>query len=270
VTQPSNSPLVRISNVSVSYGSAGPLALEDVSFEVHPGERVALIGPSGAGKTTVLSLANALVMPTAGRVEIMGVDTKELGNRSNRDVRRMVGTIPQGNALVGPLRVAQNVASGRLGQWGFVQALRSLVRPRDIEEIVAVLTQVGISEKLWERADQLSGGQQQRVAIARALFQGARLLLADEPVSALDPARSASVLEVLERAVPNGVVAGDVAGVDSPAGGRALIASLHDAPLALRFCTRVIALRDGKVEFDKPVTKVAQGEVDFLYEIDRS
>lgn len=259
----SNAPLVRISNACVSYGSAGPLALDDVSFAVRAGERVALIGPSGAGKTTILSLANGLVMPTSGRVEIMGVDSAEMGKRVHRETRRLVGTIPQGNALVGPLRVAQNVASGRLGQWGLLQSLRSLARPADIEEIVAVLTQVGIPEKLWERADQLSGGQQQRVAIARALFQGARLLLADEPVSSLDPARSAAVLEVLEQTVPS------ANGPTNDTEGRALLASLHDAPLALRFCTRIIALRNGKVEFDKPVGDVDEAELEFLYEIDR-
>lgn len=249
-------PLLDITDVSVRYGATATPALSDVSLTVHAGERVALIGPSGAGKTTILSLANGLVLPTSGRVAIMGVDSVELGARAHRDARRLVGTIPQGNALVGPLRVAQNVASGRLGRWGPLEALRALVRPREIDEIVEVLTQVGIPEKLWDRADQLSGGQQQRVAIARALFQGARLLLADEPVSALDPARSAAVLEVLDAAVR-----------DAP--DRALVASLHDAPLALRFCTRIVALRDGRVEFDKPVGEVDQPELDVLYELER-
>jgi phosphonate transport system ATP-binding protein len=241
VTTGGGTPLLDLIDVSVRYGATTTPALCDVSLTVHAGERVALIGPSGAGKTTILSLANALVLPTSGRVEIMGVDSVELGARAHRDVRRLVGTIPQGNALVGPLRVAQNVASGRLGRWGPLESLRALVRPR---------------EKLWDRADQLSGGQQQRVAIARTLFQGARLLLADEPVSALDPARSADVLEVLDSAVR-----------DAP--DRALVASLHDAPLALRYCTRIVALRDGRVEFDKPVGEVDQSELDVLYELER-
>lgn len=251
-----DTPLLDIIDVSVRYGPNAALALSNVSLTVHSGERVALIGPSGAGKSTILSLANALVLPTSGRVEIMGVDSVELGARIHRDIRRLVGTIPQGNALVGPLRVAQNVASGRLGRWGPLEALRALVRPREIDEILEVLTQVGIPEKLWDRADQLSGGQQQRVAIARALFQGARLLLADEPVSALDPARSADVLDVLDSAVR-----------DAP--DRSLVASLHDAPLALRYCTRIVALRDGRVEFDKPVGEVDQLELDVLYELER-
>ncbi len=284
-----SSPLVSVSNVSVRYGPAGPPALDGVSFDVGRGERVALIGPSGAGKTTVLSLLNGLVLPTGGQVHIFGVDSTEIGSRAHRDTRRLVGTIPQGNALVGPLRVAQNVASGRLGQWGILTAIRSLIRPRDIDEIFDVLTQVGIPEKIWDRADQLSGGQQQRVAIARALFQGAELLLADEPVSALDPARSAAILDVLRQSVPaaSSERAAEPSTDNSPTStssttrttntksevaaepGRALITSLHDAPLALRFCTRVIGLREGRVEFDKSASDVDQVELDFLYQIDR-
>ncbi len=181
-------PLLDISGVTVRYGTVATAALTDVSLTVHPGERVALIGPSGAGKTTILSLANGLVLPTTGRVEIMGVDSVELGARAHRDARRLVGTIPQGNALVGPLRVAQNVASGRLGRWGPLEALRgSGSSPRDRRDPRSARPRWAFAEKLWERADQLSGGQQQRVAIARALFQGARLLLADEPVTRARP-----------------------------------------------------------------------------------
>ncbi|WP_420452869.1 phosphonate ABC transporter ATP-binding protein [Ilumatobacter sp.] len=248
-------PLLELSDVTVRYGRRGPLALDGVSFEVSASERVALIGPSGAGKTSILSLANALVLPTGGRVRVMGVDAARLGERAHRGTRRLVGTIPQDDALVGPLRVAQNVASGRLGRWGALQTLRNLARPRDVDEIVEVLADVGIADKLWARADQLSGGQQQRVAIARALFQGARLLLADEPVSSLDPGRSAAVLDVLTRAVET-----------DPR--RALVMSLHDAPLALRAATRVIALRDGAVVFDLPADRVEPAELDRLYAIE--
>lgn len=248
-------PLLRLHDVTVRYGESGAPALDDVSLEVAAGERVALIGPSGAGKTTILSLANATVLPSDGVVEVMGEDSGSLDSRSGRTTRSLVGTVPQGNALVGPLRVAQNVASGRLGRWNAFESLRALVRPRDVGGIVDVLEQVGIAEKLWERADRLSGGQQQRVAIARTLYQGARLLLADEPVSALDPARSAAVLGVLR----------DVVGADPR---RAMVASLHDAPLALEFCTRVVALRHGVVVFDRPVDSVGGDELDVIYQID--
>ncbi len=247
----SNHAVLSFDGVSINYSPSGPWALRDVSFSVSAGERVALVGPSGAGKTTILSAANGLVAPTEGRVRVHGTDTASLG----REGRRAIGSIPQGNALVGSLRVAQNVASGRLGYLGPVETLRELVRPRDTEDIVAILEQVGIPEKLWDRADQLSGGQQQRVAIARTLYQKPDLILADEPVSALDPARSDAVMEILTEAVAT-----------TP--GRALVTSMHDAPLALKHCDRIIALRRGEVLFDAPSESVTEPQLAMLYELE--
>ena len=242
-------------DVSVQYSSSGPFALRNVTFDVSAGERVALVGPSGAGKTTILSAANGLVTPVGGSVVVNGVDTADLGKRQYRSTRSTIGSVPQGNALVGPLRVAHNVASGRLGQWGPLEVIRTLIRPRDTDAILAVLDEVGIGDKLWERADRLSGGQQQRVAIARTLYQNSNLILADEPVSALDPARSEAVLEIFTE-----VVTGE--------SGRALVTSMHDAPLALKHCTRIIGLRAGEVLFDQPADQVDDVQLDSLYELE--
>lgn len=250
-----SSDVLAFNDVSVQYSTSGPFALRNVSFEVAAGERVALVGPSGSGKTSILSAANGLVVPTTGQVLVNGVDTSVLSQRKHRATRSTIGSVPQGNALVGPLRVAHNVASGRLGQWGPLEVLRTLIRPRDTAEILDVLTQVGIGDKLWERADNLSGGQQQRVAIARTLFQGANLLLADEPVSALDPTRSEAVLEMLTDVV-------------SKEPDRALVTSMHDAPLALKHCTRIIGLRLGHILFDLPSEQVADRQLVELYELD--
>lgn len=218
-----------------------------------PGERVALVGPSGAGKSTALGLGAGLVLPTSGAVHVLGVDSVELGRRVHRSHRSRIGIVSQDFSLIGPLRVAQNVASGRLGRWSWLQAMKALVRPGPIEEIVDSLERVGISEKLWERADQLSGGQQQRTAIARVLFQGPDLILADEPVSALDPARSDAVMTEL---------------VAAAAGDKALVVSMHDAPLALRHCDRIVALRDGRIHFDLPSADVTDTMLDTLYAFD--
>lgn len=216
---------------------------------------MALIGPSGAGKSTVLRLAAGLTLPSDGRVEVLGVDSTTLGRRNNRQTRSRIGIISQDFALVGPLRVAANVAAGRLGRWNWLRAVKTLVRPGPLDEISEVLTRVGIPEKIWDRADQLSGGQQQRTAIARALFQNPDLLLADEPVSALDPARSDAVMAVLA----------EVASSD----GKALVASMHDAPLAIRHCDRIIALRNGKLRFDLPSDQVTQELLDELYVLEQ-
>lgn len=245
--------MLRFDDVTVRYSPGPPPALSAFDLAVGEGEVVALVGPSGAGKSTVLRLAAGLVLPTAGRVETLGVDTGELGRRVHRTTRARVGSIHQAFALVGPLRVANNVAAGRLGRWGPHTAVRSLVRPVEIDEITECLDRVGIADKLWERTDRLSGGQQQRAAIARTLFQGPDLILADEPCSALDPARADAVFEVL---------------ASSARSGRAMVASLHDAPLALRHCDRIIGLRQGLVEFDRPAREVDDELLRALYSID--
>lgn len=246
--------------VTVRYGDNGQTALSGLDLSVEPGEIVALVGPSGAGKSTILGLAAGLVLPSEGSVEVMGIDTEVLGLRRHRSVRAEIGTIHQSFALVGPLRVAHNVAAGRLGRWGWPTALRSLIRPVAVDEIAENLERVGIGDKLWERTDRLSGGQQQRVAIARTLFQRPQLFLADEPCSALDPARADAVMEVLTQAVN-----GDTSGGDR----RALITSLHDAPLATRHCHRVVGLRDGIIEFDLPASEVSDALLSELYAIER-
>ncbi len=249
--------MLTFADVTVQYNNAASPALRGFSLSIGEGERVALIGPSGAGKSTVLSLASGLTLPGSGSVTVLGVDSTELGNRSNRDTRRKIGLVQQDFALVGPLRVAHNVSAGRLGSWSLATALRSLVRPRNLEEITDALQRMGIADKLWERTDQLSGGQQQRTAIARALFQDPDLLIADEPVSALDPARSGAVLEVMTEAARTGP-------------NRAVLASLHDAPLACSHFTRIVALRHGQIAFDLEPIDVTQPMLDDLYRLEDS
>ena len=247
--------MLTFDEVSVRYATAVAPAVNDLTLTIEAGERVALIGPSGAGKSTVLALAAGLALPTSGTVSVFGVDTARLGRRAHRPTRRRIGMVRQDFALVGPLRVAQNVAAGRLGSWGTVTALRSLIRPCDLDEIVAALQRVGIADKLWERTDRLSGGQQQRTAIARALFQDPHLLLADEPVSALDPARSGAVLDVLM--APTRLN-----------GDRAVLASMHDAPLAREHCDRIVGLREGRVLFDLEPSQVTDSLLEELYLLD--
>ena len=245
-------PVVALEHVTVTFG--GVTALDDVTLRVHPGERVALVGPSGAGKSTLLGLCRATVAPTGGQVTIQGVPLDGLQGRQLRRVRAAIGTVHQHLHLIGPLRVVHNVNAGLLGTWTRRGALWSLLRPQRIEEVVDALARVGMADKIYERADRLSGGEQQRVALARVLAQAPALVLADEPIASLDPARGRDVMDLLR----------DVGGGD----GRALLVSLHAFELARSHCDRVVGLRGGRIVFDAPAGEVTDAMAASLYRID--
>ena len=228
--------MFNIQSVSVRYG--GMEALKDLTLSIREGEQVCLIGPSGAGKTTLLGLLNGRVQPAAGQVMVGGQDLSAISSRQLREVRKQLAWVPQNLGLVPNLRVNQNVACGRVGQKGTLGLLRSFLfmSKSEREEIHALLQRLGIEEKLFERVDHLSGGQQQRVAMARSLFQHPKAILADEPVSAVDPARAESLIALLTQVAREE--------------GLTLVASLHDVTLAKRYFDRVIGLRGGEVVLD--------------------
>ncbi|MDQ6728065.1 MAG: ATP-binding cassette domain-containing protein [Actinomycetota bacterium] len=232
----------------------GHPALDGFDLEVAAGERVALVGPSGAGKTTALRLCTGGVMPTSGLVSVLGQDLQEATSAELRRLRQRVGTVYQQLHLVGPLRVVHNVNGGRLGSWSRTRALASMIRPVDLGVARAALGRVGIADKLFERTDRLSGGEQQRVALARVLVQEPELILADEPVSSLDPARAEEVMDLLGEVVADG--------------SRTLLVSLHDFTLARRRCDRVVGVRQGRVAFDLPAADVTDDLGTALYRID--
>jgi phosphonate transport system ATP-binding protein len=235
---------LRLASVEVRYG--GTAALAGFDLTVRSGERVALVGPSGAGKTTLLSLAAGLVTAGRGHVEVLGEAVPASGRRP-RSLRRRVGVVPQAHHLVGPLRVLHNVEAGRLGQLSTARALWALLRPNPSSDTVAVLEEVGLADRIWERTDALSGGQQQRVAVARALLHRPELVLADEPVASLDPTTGRSVMELLR------------------AGSHALLVSLHDPEMAREHCDRVIGVRDGRMRFDRPAAEVGPDDLASVY-----
>jgi phosphonate transport system ATP-binding protein len=227
-------------------------SLEEVTFSVARGERVALIGPSGAGKTTLFRLLNATLRPSSGSVRIEGQDVARLSPRRLRALRRRIGTVFQQPPLVPSLTALQNALCGRLGHQGVAGALRTLIAPAAVEvaRARAALEAVGLSSKATARADELSGGQQQRVAIARVLVQEPDVVLADEPFASLDPGLTESLAELLFGAA---------------AGGRTLVCTLHDVALALRYFPRVIGLSAGRVAFDVPAAEVGREMLDALY-----
>jgi phosphonate transport system ATP-binding protein len=238
-----------LSGVCVRYGHVD--ALTDINLTVNRGERITVIGPSGAGKSTIIKLLNGTLMPTVGRVRVLGEDLAAIPARDLRAVQRRIGTIHQQYDLVEQLRVVNNVNAGCLGTWPFWKAALSLIRPVDVGRVQHALDRVGIADKLYARTADLSGGEQQRVAIARVLVQQPVAVLADEPVASIDPARGREIVNLLH----------DI----SAETGTTLLASLHDVEIALDRFERVVGLRQGRVVFDTTPQLLTERDIAALY-----
>ena len=229
----------------------GQRALQDVSMAARAGERLAVIGPSGAGKSTLLRVLGAALRPVEGQVTTLEADPWQLQAPALRQLRARIGTVHQSPPIAPRLRVVTAVLSGRLGEWSTARALTSLFRPSDIAGAHEALARLSLEDRLFERCDRLSGGQLQRVGIARTLYQRPALLLADEPVSALDPTLADMTVRTL------------VAQSDDT--GATLVASLHAVDLALRWFPRIVGLRAGRVMFDCSVAQVTEAMLTTLY-----
>lgn len=244
-----------VQEAGLRYGAVRALA--DLRVTVRHGERVAVIGPSGAGKSTLIGLLGGALVPSEGRVHVLGHDLAAASPREARRVQRSVGTIHQQFHLVDQLRVVHNVNAGRLGSWPVWKAALSLALPlalpSDTDGVRQVLDRVGIGDKLYERTENLSGGEQQRVAIARVLVQQPVAILADEPLASLDPSRGSEVMNLLQET--------------SAERGAALLASLHDVDVALDRFERVLGLREGRLVFDAAPRELSRETVRDLYAV---
>jgi phosphonate transport system ATP-binding protein len=229
----------------------GHRALRTVSLALNQGERTAVIGPSGAGKTTLVRVLGTSLRPTEGRVAIAGVDPWRLSASELRRLRSRIGVVHQSPPIPPRLRVVTAVLAGRLGTWPTWKALASLVVPGDIAGARSALAPLDLADRVFDRCDRLSGGQLQRVGIARVLYQRPDLILADEPVSALDPALADEAVGALVAA--------------SEANRATLVASLHAVDLALKWFPRLVGMKNGEVVFDRPTAAVTSAMLHELY-----
>jgi phosphonate transport system ATP-binding protein len=245
----------RFANVRLSYAK-GRAVLSRLVLQAAPGERVAIIGPSGAGKTSLLRLLSAARRPDDGSVEVLEQSPWRLSARDLRALRSRIGVVHQHPPIPPRQRAVTAVLAGRLGTWPWWKAVASLLYPADIAGAEAELARLDLGDRLFERCDRLSGGQLQRVAVARVLYQKPDLILADEPVSAMDPQLADITLRELVK--------------DATTRSATFVASLHAVDLALRWFPRIIGLKDGEVAFDLPAVRVTEALLRDLYAAETS
>ena len=229
----------------------GKPVLKNISFEVRGRSTVAIIGPSGTGKSTLLRCINRLIDPTSGIITVAGHEITRLSGRALRLARHHVGMVFQESNLVERLSVIENVLCGRLG---FVPVWRAWLRKfeqHDIDRAFELIDMVGLSEFATERADSLSGGQRQRVGIARAVMQNPDVIMADEPTSSLDPKTSVEIMGLLNDF--------------SKAHDIPLLINIHDVNLAKRYADRVIGMSQGSIVFDGPPAELTDGHLKEIY-----
>lgn len=232
----------------------GHRALNNVDFQVQPGEFVSVIGPSGAGKSTFLRCVNRLIEPTDGSVVFLGQDITHLKRKHLRPIHRQIAMIFQNYNLVYRLTAIQNVLHGRLGYKNSFAGSFGMYTEEEKMRAFEILDEVGLGEFAYRRADELSGGQKQRVGIARALIQDPKIILCDEPIASLDPKSSRLVMEQLRSL--------------SDEHGIACIVNLHQVDFAINYSDRIVGLRKGEKVFDDVPSMLTQEMVDNIYGTD--
>ncbi|KAE9535115.1 phosphonate ABC transporter ATP-binding protein [Ursidibacter arcticus] len=240
-------PLLSFQQVSKQFDQQS--VLDHISLDIYSGEIVAIVGASGSGKSTLMNLIMRSVECSSGQILLNGKSIQHYQN--NKQYAQQVGMLHQQYHLVTQLEVIHNVLAGRLNQWGFARSLLSLFKPQEKELALNALKAVGLEDKAYQATTALSGGEQQRVAIARLLVQSPKLILADEPISALDPVNAQKVLALL-----TGLVREQ---------GKTLIASVHSVEYAKTYFDRMIGIKAGHIVFDQPAQAVTQSQLDHLY-----
>ena len=229
----------------------GTRALDHVTFTIPQGEFVSVIGPSGAGKTTLFRILNGMETPGDGAVLFDGSDIASMSGTARKNVKRSIGTIYQDFALVENATCRQNVLNACLPDMAFLPAVCGFFGKERVAEADALLDRVGLADKVHEPVKNLSGGQKQRVAIARALMRHPALLLADEPVASLDPVTGRQILELLRDIQQDQKLT--------------VLMNSHNLELSQEFSSRLIGLNQGTVVLDAPADTPAEDILAAVY-----
>ena len=242
--------MIEFKNVYKTYPN-GFTALKNVNLNIEQGEFVAIIGLSGAGKSTILRCINRMHDIQQGTLTVDGVDVESLSGKALRRFRRKVGMIFQSFNLVSRSTVIKNVLTADVPDMPFWRVLFGIFTKEQKMRALESLDKVGILDKAYTRCDQLSGGQQQRVALARTLNQNPSIILADEPVASLDPVTARQVMSDFVRINKEYKIT--------------ILLNIHHVDLALNYCDRVIGVRAGEIVFDGPASSITQEQLDEVY-----
>ena len=242
--------MIEFKNVYKTYPN-GFTALKDINLQIEQGEFVAVIGLSGAGKSTILRCISRMHDVTSGTLTVDGVDVNSLKGKELRKFHRKVGMIFQSFNLVSRSTAIKNVLTAEVPEMNFFRVLFGIFTKEQKMHALESLDKVGILRKAYTRCDQLSGGQQQRVALARTLNQNPQIILADEPVASLDPIMARQVMKDFVRINKDYNIT--------------ILLNIHHVDLALQYCDRVIGVREGQIVFDGPANTITQEQIDEVY-----
>ncbi len=242
--------LVVFNEVSKIY-STKTKALDSISFDLKEGEFVAIIGSSGAGKSTILRCMNRLIEPTSGQILFEGVNVLDLSKKDLRKVRTKVGMVFQHYNLVERLSVFENILHGRLGHKATIAGILGKYTEDEKRKAFELIKLLGLEEQAYKRCDELSGGQKQRVGIARSIMQEPKLIMCDEPIASLDPSSSKVIMDYLKD-------------INDKMGITCLV-NLHQVDVAINYATRVLGVKDGKIVFDGPTDKLTTSKIHDIY-----
>lgn len=242
--------MIKFGNVDKVYPN-GLKALKNINLEIQQGEFIAIIGLSGAGKSTLLRTINRMHDITSGSLTVDGQEVKNLRGKDLRSFRRKIGMVFQSFNLITRTTVIKNVLTSRVPDIPLWKSLLGIFSKEDKVIALEALDKVGILDKAYIRADQLSGGQQQRVALARTIAQNPEVILADEPVAALDPVTAKEVMNDFKRINKEMKIS--------------ILINIHHVDLALEYADRVIGIKAGEIIYDGPSNKVDKEVLKKIY-----
>jgi len=242
--------ILKISKLEKEY--QGKTVIHGIDLEIFPGEFVVVIGPSGAGKTTLVRCINQIIKPTSGHVEFLGVDFSQIKGKQLRKMSGKIGMIFQHYNVIGRTNVIRNVLHGCLGNHNFIKTALGLYSEDEKQKAVDLLKNVGLEEFVFKKVNTLSGGQMQRVGVCRAIMQKPKLILADEPISSLDQATATQIMDEVKKLVD--------------AKEASCIMNLHQIQFAKKYATRIIGLKNGEIIFDGVPASLTDSIIQDIYE----